>query len=183
MSIKIWQAWKIPSNKLNEALKYLGDRVVEEYIYPKYKKLIEAALKDVAVNKPEKSDIERFLDADTIVDKLIQESSLKHYNCMSNLDCSVGVSLQGRFCYLTPFGFYLDNNTLPDYFADFHYQNQTNSKLSKKEQRKRAKKWDELFNLPELQYVIFKGTSLYRSSDLSRKYYQEEYIKETTHEL
>jgi hypothetical protein len=161
MSIKIWQAYKVPVSKLNEALVYLAEVMIKERIYSSYKIIVEAFIK--------RENLEVY-NALLKAENATKEASLSHLNGFCNLDCSIGIYIYKSYAYLIPYGYYFKK--VPEYLVDFHYQNQVDNELTIKEQTKRKKIWEILFTLPEMSYIVYEGTGLGRYN-LSRMYMEE----------
>lgn len=191
MSIKIWDAYRLPKSGLNEFLALVRGATLEVF----YKNLderinfinddkviesvdrTEASLISNLGTLPDWYDRERCTDRNRwgmLEEKLIEASrgSLKSY---FDLDASFNIWLDRRYAYVIPYG----RVKIPslDWVTDYHYQNQTDrpDDISGKQWAARSKKWHELclddWDATRLQYVIIEFSSIFpRSKYMAEKH-------------
>jgi len=154
MSTKIWTAWKIPSNKLNDFLESTRADMWESYI--KHIKILLSTIqedeylpilekrKDSLYYKGENEEAVRAMW--DCLEKKMKEASISYQDSMYAVDSGWRVFYDGKFTYLAPFG--RDYKyTVPDYAIDYHYQNQCDKskEVSSHQWGARCRTWDRIW--------------------------------------
>jgi hypothetical protein len=155
MSIKIYEAYKLPVSKLNEFLGICTETAVREFsnfrfyaLYRRCKKGNEEYIKQLLKqNYPEDAM------ASLMFEEALRDSSLFH-----DYGVSLNIWIDGTFAYAIPYG--IHNLVPPEWAEDFHYQNSTDRPdgISAQTYSARRRKWDKLclkdWDATRLQYEI-----------------------------
>ena len=159
MSTKIWVAWRVPLSRFPEASDLL-DSLMFERALQRYSTLCEHHAEGERLKKDHLGD-KRWaaFEVGTTVFKAAHISERTPYDLQCGFRFFIDIlpveglvepSEMGHV-YIIPYGEGMDSITVPDWFEDFHYQNQTDrpSHITKQEYRFRAETWERIwFNHP-----------------------------------
>jgi len=126
MSIKIFEGYRIPLYRLTEAIKFIHD-VQYNTAYDSICKLInESPLKEKS-----NDDIDKFFEeihkkTDSIYNSMFNYKRGFNVYIDDEIQEKVGLFPQFTYAYIIPWGYSISDQT-PDWFEDFHYQNQVDS--------------------------------------------------------
>lgn len=145
MSIKIWTAWRVPLTRLNEACDALHQEMLEQ-AYDRFSRLIASCHRD----NPHLN----ILEIEDRMELLLLKEKL--------VDCGFQLYVDASFAYLVPYGNFSfcslrgargEAQRLPEWFQDYHYQDQTDrpDEISAEEYQARGEKWGELQGGPILR--------------------------------
>lgn len=147
MSIKIWVAWRVPISRFGEATDIIHQQMSESF-YQNFKTLADAFWKE---NLP----LELTNAAMKFEDKLRVAEKNHRYDFVNAYSRGFEFFLEKQFVYIIPYGDW--NLKIPDWFKDFHYQNQTDrpEEISSREYRYREKVWKRIYieSLNDRSYV------------------------------
>lgn len=139
MSTKIWLAYRVPISRLAEATDILHEEMSKDF-YQWWSSVLNNKYAADQI-KEEITDLTEWVMS--IEDKFaaIQKEHPFDFNSMHSRSFSFW--LDKKYAYIIPYG---NTGDLPDWFEDFHYQDQTDrdKSISTKAWRHREKKWDEL---------------------------------------
>lgn len=142
MSINIWEAYKIPINRLNEFLGICRQRAKEEFggfrFWALYRRWLKSEddherISQLRVQEDSEYSLAQLMFTTANLDK------------SHNYEMSLDIWIDGKFAYIIPYGF-RNLAELPDWAEDFHYQNQTDRPegITSQAYSERRKKWDKL---------------------------------------
>lgn len=176
MSIKIYEAYKIPITKLNSFLEEARDQTFKfagKYI-DNLMSFIKPELIEVEWNRKyptgvakgcEKSSRKRI--AFELVEKEIIKASLSTLKNPFDIECGFNIWLKGKFAYIIPiFPNHIGKNfKYPKYAKDYCYYNNTDrpKNITSKQWEDRYKNWESLclddWNKNRLYYAIIEVTN------------------------
>jgi hypothetical protein len=153
MSTKIWVAWRAPIIRINE---------VAEALRPLFLDRAYKVFRQIALALEERLDAEReqIRDIDVMevthrTRRFIVSANAKTVSNPFDISCGCQMYFDETYVYLIPYGFI--DTQVPDWFEDFHYQNQTDQPddISDEEWKFRANKWKEVcFNHTSILHLI-----------------------------
>lgn len=139
MSIKIFVAWRVPINRLGEATDIIRERM-EHYLYCIWKKLLNSfyqAHKD-------KYDNDIVEVAIGFENQMAAKQDRYPWDFCNQWSVGFHFWLDNEYAYIIPYGFNIET---PDWFEDYHYQNQVDrdENISDEEWEERKQRWNELY--------------------------------------
>ena len=152
MSTKIYEAYRLPKNKLNEFLLSVREDVLSnaaagiktwtnnlqsDYVAEKF----QEAKEQNSYLEPEDNFRYRFF---LCVEPMLENSSKSPYRSYFNIDSSFNIWINGRYAYIIPYtSFKFDT---PDYLEDYSYWNNVDMPegISSRQWATRGKKWEEV---------------------------------------
>lgn len=148
MSIKIWTAWRVPLVRLNEATAVIHEGMSQDF-WEFWKKRLDGW----ASRRPGIDPVE--------VAVLCEGQHARAFNShtfdfIEKYSRGFTFWIDSEFAYICHWG-YLSSSAIPDWFEDFHYQDQTDrdESISDGEWEQRKIKWLELLSQPSyVHYVI-----------------------------
>lgn len=164
MSTKIWEAYKIPADKLNEFIDIARECKIKEIM--NISKALFDLVKEEAIDKRMERDktfkyysdeewAEHLKDVNNrtytrfeLFWELIEAGSRSRERTPFDMTCGFNIWLYEGSFYIIPFGEHgsFINIKFPEWVKEFHYQNQTDkpSRISTKEWNKRRDVWDKV---------------------------------------
>jgi hypothetical protein len=167
MSTKIWTAWRVPKNKLNEFFLLVNAATMANFyerldMWMSWVKIdkakqrreeVEDKCRDTDGNLPtwwwrdrEDPDKTYIRERWEILCERIREASASFEYNPFDADASLNVWLDGRYAYLIPYGRVKLPDSLPDWVEDYHYQDQADrpERFTARQWAARRRKWDQL---------------------------------------
>lgn len=170
MSTKIWEAYRLPKDKLNEITDILHDTLFNYYIFfiktvidnmkPEYiaEKLKEDDKKNYAVFLyknydekliPNKMDRVKY---EIYIEEAIKAAAKSERTLIYDIECGFNCWFDDKYAYIIPiyslgmFGWDRIKLVFPTYVEDYHYQNSTDKpeNITQEEWETREAKWKEL---------------------------------------
>ncbi len=146
MSIRIHTAWRVPLDRFTEATDWLHDHMWDKAkVY--YVKLIEGlTLTDESRDK--KLDLlKRGFALDDMIRMLMERVS--KYERGISFDCGFTFWILDNMVYIIPYGVYglqPGEGDTPDWFDDYHYQDQSDrdENVTEEEHDARLKTWEKI---------------------------------------
>lgn len=160
MSTKIYEAWRIPSNRLRSFLDIVRKRVIKNVSYQigvvmgevdptKLKEKVEGYRKGWEKDGGKMPAwVEKGVWTEMAMDLCELASAKSERDLVAALDCGFNIWILGKFAYLIPWGerYLFEKVRWPKWAKDYHYQNSSDrpDDVSASEWRAREKMWDRL---------------------------------------
>ena len=174
MSIKIWEAYKVPVDKLNDFLiesRHIGNCKLKETLVHSLKGVLTDEF--IKEQKEHYKDIE---DEEKQKRAILWKAANDFFNLVSQsaylkngFESSLNVWLDGNYAYIIPYNISY-NDILPDYAVDYHNQEQVGrpENISEDEYEARHLVWEKLclndWNATRLTYKIVDFDPFYYDS-------------------
>lgn len=165
MSIKIYEAYRFPVDKLNDFLLYCRKQAIHSLKYVIYERLFSYAISTKELEKIQTSTNPEKLATYSIM-RAARNDRCELMTWVVEDSCkSVNVWILNGYAYTILYGIRIYDD-LPDFAEDYHYQNQANipEGITEKEYDERLETWKILclndWDATRLNYLIF---------DLSKK--------------
>lgn len=150
MSIKIWEAWRVPLSRLEEATDWIHD-----YMWDKakdhYMKIYDSIIPPDSENEKPAGTMVRHMKIDRIMRVTRKDGTLERTNL--SFECGFTFWILEGKVYMIPYGrhaFIPGDDDIPDWFEDYHYQNQVDrpENITEEEYEERRHTWERM-NLGE----------------------------------
>ena len=138
MSIKIYEARRVPIARFAEATDILHD-LISDAFYKKWSERLDLML---SISKPEKIDDEWIMNAENKIQRLREN---RPFDFDSSHSYGFSFWLDTEYAYIIPYG--EGGLNYPEWIEDYHYQNQVDMDpdISDQEWDSRLQKWNELW--------------------------------------
>jgi hypothetical protein len=146
MSIKIFTAWRVPLDRFTEATDWLHDHMWDK-AKNYYATLIDAlALKDPDVDEG-KDMIRRVFAMDKLITPI--DSRGRRGERGISFNCGFSFWILDNYVYIIPYGVYGLQPTegdLPEWFDDYHYQDQVDrdENVTEEDHEARRETWEKI---------------------------------------
>jgi hypothetical protein len=134
MSTKIWTAWRIPKSRLHEATEF-----IDNYFMNKFRNARDRITEEYT---------KKTNDTKQAISWKIYDFYCE-LNKNMNHDCGFNFWIRHNYIYIIPYGlngWIPTEDEVPDWFEDYHYQNQTDrpDHITAQTYNNRRKMWDKL---------------------------------------